>query len=183
MKNDKINLRKKYIEIRNNIGEDERNILSEKAAEIFIAKVKKFDAIALYYPIHNEINPLPIIDVLVDKKVSLPVINGKMLDFFEWDGEEGLLRNNTLPVYEPRSRKNKILPDVIIVPMVAFDRKKHRLGYGGGYYDRTIEYLRKQKHRFITIGYAYSNQEADLIPVEKHDAVMDYIITDKEVVR
>ena len=86
---------------------------------------------------------------------------------------------------EPLKTKKSILPQILVVPMLSFDRQLFRLGYGGGYYDRSIyilkKYFQKEKKFFITIGLAYSIQEEKKIPREKHDISMDYIITENEV--
>ena len=73
---------------------------------------------------------------------------------------------------------------MMIVPMLMFDRKFFRLGYGGGYYDKSIiklkKHFQKEKKFFITIGLSYSEQETDKIPYENHDMNLDYIVTEKE---
>ena len=78
--------------------------------------------------------------------------------------------------------KNKILnPELIFVPCLAFDKKGNRLGYGGGYYDRTFAYLNKINHRFISVAYAYEEQKLDYIPIDKFDFKVDYVITEKNL--
>ena len=78
-----------------------------------------------------------------------------------------------------------VTPNVMLVPLLAFDKNKNRLGYGGGYYDKSIyilkKHFQKEKKFFITIGLAYSIQEEKKIPIEKHDMRLDYIITENEV--
>jgi 5-formyltetrahydrofolate cyclo-ligase len=73
------------------------------------------------------------------------------------------------------------MPRIVCIPCLAFNREGHRLGYGGGYYDRTIEDLKK-KERVITIGVAYSSQEVKDLPLEEHDQQLDFIVTEKEVI-
>ena len=86
---------------------------------------------------------------------------------------------------EPLKKQKSILPQILVVPMLSFDRELYRLGYGGGYYDKSINILKKhfqnEKIFFITIGLAYSIQEEKKIPREKHDMRLDYIITENEV--
>ena len=72
-------------------------------------------------------------------------------------------------------------PEVLIIPMVGFDRNGGRLGYGGGFYDRTLEYLRS-KQATMAIGFAYSQQEFDTLPLEPTDQRMDVIVTEKEII-
>ena len=86
---------------------------------------------------------------------------------------------------EPQKTQSSILPQILVVPMLSFDKEFYRLGYGGGYYDKSINILRKhfnkEKKFFITIGLAYSIQEEKKIPRENHDMKLDYIITENEV--
>ena len=111
-------------------------------------------------------------------------IKKKRMIFKEWD------LNNKLQLgpygnFEPLEKEKSILPQLVIVPLLMFDRELHRLGYGGGYYDKTIYYLRNyfkmKKKFFITIGLAYSIQVTKKLPIENHDMKLDYIITDKEI--
>ena len=73
-------------------------------------------------------------------------------------------------------------PDVLIIPMLAFDRAGYRLGYGGGFYDRTLEKLRT-RNTIIAIGTAYSSQEVAHVPISAHDQLLDYIITEREIIK
>ena len=85
---------------------------------------------------------------------------------------------------EPTHEKEIIFPQIMVVPMLMFDREFFRLGYGGGYYDKTIiklkKHFQKQNFFFITIGLAYSAQEINKLPREKHDMNLNYIVTEKE---
>ena len=81
----------------------------------------------------------------------------------------------------PEPSEGKIVyPDILLVPLVAFDKKLNRLGYGGGYYDRVIESLKKRK-KIITIGMAFNFQKSHVLPNTKHDQKLDYIITNKSI--
>ena len=82
-----------------------------------------------------------------------------------------------LGIPEPFAEK-KILPDILIVPLVGFDKCKYRLGYGGGFYDRYINKIRKRK-KVLTIGFAYSFQKVKNIPTNNYDIKLDFIITNK----
>ena len=86
---------------------------------------------------------------------------------------------------EPSKTQLSILPQIIVVPMLLFDREFYRLGYGGGYYDKAINilknYFKKEEKKFISIGLAYSIQEEKKLPRENHDIRMDYIVTENEV--
>ena len=117
--------------------------------------------------------------------MSLPVVDmaKKSMLFKKWTPEDKL-KIGSLGNLEPTYDKNIIVPQIMIVPMLMFDRKFFRLGYGGGYYDKSIiklkKHFQKEKKFFITIGLSYSEQEIDQIPYENHDMNLDYIVTEKE---
>ena len=104
--------------------------------------------------------------------------------FKKWKPDDKLIKG-PLGNFEPFRNKKSILPQILVVPMLSFDKQMYRLGYGGGYYDKTINnlknYFKKEKKFFITIGLAYSIQEEKKIPRENHDMKLDFIITEKEV--
>ena len=141
----------------------------------------------LYYPMNNEIEPFEFVKYFEDRHIvmSLPVVDmaKKSMLFRKWSPEDKL-KIGSLGNLEPTYDKNIILPQMMIVPMLMFDRKFFRLGYGGGYYDKSIiklkKHFQKEKKFFITIGLSYSEQEIDQVPYENHDMNLDYIVTEKE---
>ncbi len=147
----------------------------------------KIKTACLYYPINNEIEPFEFVKHFEDKHIamSLPVVDlvKKSMLFRKWSPEDKL-KIGSLGNPEPTYEKDIILPQMMIVPILMFDRKFFRLGYGGGYYDKSITKLKKhfqnEKKFFITIGLSYSGQEIDKIPYENHDMNLDYIVTEKE---
>ena len=76
------------------------------------------------------------------------------------------------------SQKKIIYPDILLVPLVAYDKNCNRVGYGGGFYDRYIKKIKKIK-KVLTIGFAFSYQKVKKIPIEKNDVKLDLIITEK----
>ena len=98
-----------------------------------------------------------------------------------WIFKEPLYMNN-FGILEPRKSKVEITPDLILVPLVAFDRQLNRLGYGKGYYDRILNKIKKNKKDMISLGIAYSFQKSKNIPVNKHDFKLDYIFTEKGII-
>ena len=100
------------------------------------------------------------------------------MDFYEWSFNDPL-KINQYGIPEPNS-KNLIYPDIILVPLVAFDKNLNRLGYGGGYYDRFIEKLIKKK-KILKIGLALSIQKINKDTYHKYDKKLDYIVTDKYI--
>ena len=144
--------------------------------------------VGLYYPISNEISPLVFIKYFKDYNITtaLPVIgsNNNSMVFKKWLKKEKLQKSH-LGTYEPLRTNKTIFPQIIVVPMLMFDRKLNRLGYGAGYYDKSIStlkrYFDKKQKNFITIGLAYSEQETKTIPYESHDQRLDFIVTEKEI--
>ena len=144
--------------------------------------------VGLYYPIYNEISPLVFIKYFKDNNITtaLPVVdsNSNSMVFKKWPKKEKLQKSH-IGTYEPLLTNKTIFPQIIIVPMLTFDRKLNRLGYGAGYYDKLISnlkrYFDKKQKNFITIGLAYSEQETKSIPYESHDQKLDFIVTEKEI--
>ena len=133
-----------------------------------------------YYPINFEIDILDFLSNIENKcsQVSLPVISeNNQMDFYKWSYND-LLELNKFGIPEPLKNK-KVIPDIVFLPLVAFDKRLYRIGYGGGYYDR---YLAKsfKKKRIIKIGIAYSFQKLNKIPINKYDIRLDYIITEEK---
>ena len=123
---------------------------------------------------------MPILKKLEKLKyiISLPKIGKNYsMNFFLWS------INNPLNINEygiPEPITNKIIyPDILLVPLVAYDKNKNRLGYGGGFYDRYIKKIKKIK-KVLTIGVAFSYQRVKKIPIDKNDIKLDFIITEKK---
>jgi 5-formyltetrahydrofolate cyclo-ligase len=136
-----------------------------------------------YYPSNYEIDDLNILDFLEKKKfkVSLPVIKKEnQMNFYKWSKGDPL-KINKFGIPEPVSTRI-IYPDILLVPLVAYDSNLNRLGYGGGFYDRYIEKIEKIK-KIIKIGLAFSFQKISSIPINQHDKRLDSIVTEKEILR
>ena len=99
------------------------------------------------------------------------------MDFFSWSTKDPLSVNK-FGIPEPTSGKI-IFPSILLVPLVAFDKHFNRIGYGGGFYDRYIKKIKKNK-KIITIGLAYSFQKVKEVPINKYDIKLDFVITEKE---
>ena len=179
----KENLRKKLINYRKtNFNEKEITFIQfQKILKKLNLKNKIY--IGGYYPINSEIGCLDILEKLERNnfKISLPITSKKNnMNFFEWSFNDSLkVSNRGIP--EPITKK-KVFPDVLIVPLVGFDKNKFRLGYGGGFYDRYISKLSNFK-KFLTIGFAFSFQEVKHIPIDKHDQKLDFILTNIGIVK
>ena len=151
-----------------------------------ILKKKEFSnkkTIGAYFPINYEIDCLYFLKIIQQNgyKISLPVINKQyQMDFYEWSFNKPL-NVNILGIPEPY-RLKKAYPDILLVPLVAFDEYKYRLGYGGGYYDRYIEKLCKLK-KVTTIGLAFSFQCVKKLHINNHDRKLDFILTENYIVK
>jgi 5-formyltetrahydrofolate cyclo-ligase len=133
-----------------------------------------------YWPIKSEIDPLPLMRRLVGQgaRLALPVIAGRdqPLLFRAWDEASQLLRGQ-LGIMEPSPGSRVVSPDIVLVPLAAFDRAGHRIGYGAGHYDRTLAQLRAQKS-VAAIGLAFNVQEIEAVPNLSHDVRLDYVLTE-----
>ena len=153
-------------------------LLKDILKKFNLLKNKKIGA---YYPINYEIDCLEVLQKLEKSghKISLPIIRkGNKMDFFEWSSKDPLLLSK-FGIPEPIPKK-KIYPDILLVPLVAFDKYKFRLGYGGGYYDRYIQKIKKIK-KVLTIGMAFSFQEVKILPINEHDKKLDFIFTENYI--
>lgn len=138
--------------------------------------------LAGYMPIRTEIDPLPAMsEAAAHGPVGVPVIvgPGQPLLFSRWT-PDGALKDGPFGALIPE-REDWIQPEILIVPLVAFDRRGGRLGYGGGFYDRTLEGLRAVRPT-LAIGFAYAAQEADSLPLEPTDQPLDMIVTESEII-
>ena len=163
--------KKKYFEVK--IG---KNFLDKILHKINFSKKK---IIGGYFPINFEIDCLQILNKLNSKgySISLPIIRrNQQMDFFMWEKNNPLMVNS-LGIPQPIKMK-KVYPDVLFVPIVAFDKYRNRIGYGGGFYDRYLEKISKIKNCKI-IGLAFSHQKVNKIEIEKFDKKIDLVLTEK----
>ena len=179
----KSKLRKKILKIRE--INNKKNIQINLSKIIKILKRNKIfkGVIGGYYPVNFEVDDLELLKKLQVKKfdISLPVIKKNFqMDFHKWSFSDPL-KTNKYGIPEPEVQ-SKLYPDVLLIPLVAFDKKLNRLGYGGGYYDRLITKLSKKK-RIIKIGLAFSFQEVDKVPVNIYDQKLDFIVTNKHIIK
>jgi len=134
--------------------------------------------LSAYMPIRTEIDPLPAMaEAAAHGPVGVPVIRGAglPLNFSRWE-PDCPLKEGPFGAMIPEVDEF-FDPEIVIVPLVAFDRKGGRLGYGGGFYDRTLELLRG-KRPTLAIGFAWAAQEADTLPLEPTDQPLDMVVTE-----
>jgi 5-formyltetrahydrofolate cyclo-ligase len=140
--------------------------------------------VAGFMPIKSEINPLPLMRKLAaaGARIALPAVAGpgKPLIMRAW-AFGGPLATGVWGIREPRPEAPEVAPDILIVPLLAFDRRGHRIGYGAGYYDLTIGALRS-KRRTAAVGIAFAAQEIAAVPATPRDAALDLVLTEREVI-
>jgi len=179
----KSKIRNKIIKIRKK--KFDKNLKIQLGKFISFLKIYKLNlkSIGGYYPSNYEIDDLEILNFLEKKnfKVSLPIIEkDNQMNFYNWSRNDPL-KINKFGIPEPVSSKI-FYPDILLLPLVAFDSNFNRLGYGGGYYDRYIEKIEKIK-KVIKIGLAFSFQKILSIPINQYDKQLDFIVTEKEILR
>jgi 5-formyltetrahydrofolate cyclo-ligase len=129
--------------------------------------------------IRDEINPADLMSWLHAEgfRLALPVMvgKGKPLLMRAWTPGDAM-EAAAWGIAEPLADKPEVEPDVVLVPLLAFDERGHRLGYGGGFYDRTLAKLRAKKP-IVAIGIAYDEQKVDAVPVESYDQRLDWVLT------
>jgi len=137
-----------------------------------------------FSPMKSEINPLPLMRKLAEAgaRLALPVVagKGKPLVMRAWVFGEPLAAG-VWGIREPKPEAAEVEPDILIVPLLAFDRRGHRIGYGAGYYDMTIAALRAKKP-IVAVGIAYAIQEVPAVPTTPRDARLDLVLTEREVI-
>ena len=179
----KSKLRKKILKIREK--NNKKNIQINFSQILKILKNEKITKkiIGGYYPVNFEVDDMELLKKFEKNKfnISLPVIKKNFeMDFYQWSFSDPL-KINKYGIPEPET-KNIVYPDILLVPLVAFDKNLNRLGYGGGYYDRLIaKFLKKKK--IIKIGLALSVQKIDKVPINVYDQKLDYIVTNKNIVK
>jgi 5-formyltetrahydrofolate cyclo-ligase len=148
-----------------------------RAQEILKA-YEPFTTVAGYWPIRSEVDPRSLMMSLADreKTLALPCLHDNTLVFREWDFDKTLTPTRW-DLHEPPVSTKLMIPDVVLVPLVAFDAHGNRLGYGKGYYDRALSHLRATLH-VRTIGLAFECQREASIHVQSHDQTLDAIITE-----
>ena len=175
----KSEIRKKILGIRKNNNKK----LQINFRDIFriLKKIKTVGKIVGgYYPYNHEVDTIKILKEFEKHNyvISLPKIKKNyQMNFFKWSSKDPL-SINTYGIPEPISQKI-IYPNIILVPVVAFDKNFNRIGYGSGFYDRYIKRIEKNKN-VITIGLAYSFQKVKKIQMNKYDKKLNFIVTDKE---
>jgi len=154
------------------------------AARTFPVAVKHGTIVAGFMPMKSELNPVPLMRKLAaaGARLALPAVagRGKPLIMRAW-AFGAPLAAGVWGIREPEASAPAVAPEIVIVPLLAFDRTGHRIGYGAGYYDLTIAALRATQ-AVVAIGVAFAAQEIAAVPATPHDAPLDLVLTEREVI-
>lgn len=182
---DKKFFRHKYLAIRDSINVKRRTIaedkIKEKLKKYFESNILSKQWVAIYYPIASELNIIKVVEYL-DYKFLLPVVQNetRLLKFYQWGFEDKLVPGKIYnKVLEPALQNEDVIPDIIIVPLIAADLQGNRIGYGKGIYDYTIKQLKRINPNLKTIGLCFQEQIVDELPHNDFDEQLDVIISDQ----
>ena len=176
----KTEIRKKILEKRGKNDEKKIQINFQDISRILQKSKSISKIVGGYYPYNSEVDTTKILKEFEKKRylISLPKIKKNFqMDFFQWSSNEPLSINK-YGIPEPISGK-VMYPDILLVPIVAFDKNLNRVGYGGGFYDRYIKRVKKNKN-VVTIGLAYSFQRVKKIKINNNDMKLNFILTNKK---
>lgn len=185
MEDTKAGLRRAAIAQRAALGASDRKAAATAAAAHFLNGIELTldQMVAAYWPIRDEIDCRPVLAHLMDnfQPVCLPAVVGDEvpLVFRRWEVGAALYEAG-FGTLGPPEEAATVVPDVIIIPLLGFDKNGNRLGYGKGHYDRTIAAMTKKP---ILIGYAFAAQNLPDIPAEQHDVPLNYLVTENGVRR
>jgi 5-formyltetrahydrofolate cyclo-ligase len=181
---DKSALRARLRGIRRRLAAEIPDAAQRAAKRLPVDRLPPFRVFSLYHPQGSELDPLPLMRALWSREATptLPVAVDRHspLVFRLWN--KGMrLEPDAFGIPAPVPVMPALTPDLVVAPVLGFDRRGHRLGQGAGHYDRTIANLRATKSVFV-IGLAYSGQEVDELPAEAHDARLDAILTETDYI-
>jgi 5-formyltetrahydrofolate cyclo-ligase len=154
------------------------------ATRPFPLKIAAGVIVSGFAPMKTEINPIPLMRKLADAgaQLALPVMQGrgKPLIMRAWKFGDAFV-SGQWGIREPVPDAAEVVPDILIVPLACFDRAGHRIGYGAGYYDMTINALRAKK-KVVAVGIAFAAQEIPQVPATERDARLDFVLTERETI-
>jgi 5-formyltetrahydrofolate cyclo-ligase len=182
---EKTELRQDALARRDAIPAEVRQAAAETiAAREFPVAIPPHIIVSGFMPLKSEINPLPLMKRLAEAgaMLALPVVagRGKPLLMRAWRWGEPLAQG-VWGLHQPKPEAPEVEPDILLVPLLAFDRAGHRIGYGAGYYDMTLARLRARK-AVTAIGIAFAAQEVSTVPATTHDERLDLVLTEREVI-
>lgn len=178
--NDKDDLRKALRARRRDLAELIPDAAERAALHLPLDELPPFTVAAGYHALGSELSPWPVLRRLAERgaRIALPVAVAPATPLIFRAYETGAsLETDAARIPSPTADAEALVPDLVIAPLLAFDRAGYRLGQGGGYYDRTLEQLRKAGSVFV-IGLAYAGQQIDAAPRDDHDQPLDAILTE-----
>ena len=184
--NQKKNLRKILTEKRNLIKKTTKLEFNIEAFNQLTEQIKfnAIDCIGSFMSIRSEISTNQLNAKILDmkKKLAFPSIekNSETLIFKKTISLKNF-KVGKFNIPEPKNDNKEIIPQLFFVPCLGFDLKGYRIGYGGGFYDKTFEKLNKLNLLFYTVGFAYDDQKQNELPIEKFDYKLDFVLTEKQL--
>ena len=189
MKNNLINKKKEFrkiqFRIRKKLFSNITKVFNKNLFEEFFKNInfESINVVSSFISINTEINTYELNNYILkkNKNLCLPVILKKddHLIFRKFNNNQEMVEGY-MKIKEPDHTNEILVPDLLFVPCLAYDKHGFRLGYGGGYYDRTFTHLKNNKVKFISVGYAFDGQKVSEVPKDKFDIKLDYVITEKK---
>jgi len=184
---DKTTLRTRMRTLRRQLAEESPDAAERAARRLPLSRFSRFRIVAAYWPQGAELDPQPVLDAILgfDPGFATPVLPVAVdrhapLAFRYWNREDRLVPD-AFGIPAPPTSAPELVPNLVIAPLLAFDRRGGRLGQGAGHYDRTLARLRRERPVFM-LGLGFAGQELDDIPVEAHDERLDAILTETDYI-
>ncbi len=185
---DKKALRIEMRVLRRRLLEEQPDAAERAARRLPLSRFARFSIVGAYCAVGSELDPGPVLNAILNfdpgrVKAALPVAvdRDSPLQFRQWRPREDTLIVDAFGIPCPADTSPELLPNLMITPLLAFDRQGGRLGQGAGHYDRTLKTLRRQRPVFV-LGLAYSGQELPAVPMLEHDQRLDAIVTETEYI-
>ena len=181
----KARIRQEVLALRDALPPAVRAVAAQSiAARPFPIRIEPGVVVSGFSPMKTEINPVPLMRKFAENgaRLALPVIagRGKPLIMRAWNFGDPLV-SGQWGIREPAGEAPEVAPDILLVPLAAFDRTGHRIGYGAGYFDMTINALRSKKP-VTAVGIAFAAQEIPSVPITERDARLDLVLTEREII-
>ncbi len=178
--------RKKQFLLRKKLFSSVAKVFNESLFREFFQVIhfENINIVSSFISINTEISTTKLNNFILkkNKKLCLPTVLKKddCLIFREFTNYQDMYEG-FMKIKEPKLTNEILVPEILFIPCLAFDDFGYRLGYGGGYYDRTLENLKKNNQKFLSIGYAFDGQKVSQVPIDKFDIKLDYVITEKKI--
>ena len=178
-------LRKKQLVIRKELYSNNHISFNNELFEKLFKKInfQSINIVSSFMSINTEISTKELNNLILkkNKKLCLPIVfkENSHLEFREFSNYQNL-NKGFMNIKEPPATNQILIPELLFVPCLAFDKFGFRLGYGGGYYDRTFNFFKNKKRKFLSVGYAFDDQKVSRVPKDDFDIKLDNFITEKK---